>query len=139
MRKRFGFTPLERKLLTLGGVKNVQRGWGLKPHLSFLTGFTIVELLTALAIIAILVGLLIPAMSMVRRIAKETAQKHQLTTIDMALMAFKNDYGDYPPSNMDAANNYCGAQKLAEALLGRDLLGFHPQSNWNATDLTYYP
>jgi len=147
MRKRFGFTPLERKLRTLGGVKNVQRGWCLKPHLSpvrdkslngvsFLTGFTIVELLTVLVIIAILVGLLIPAMSMVRRIAKETAQKHQLTTIDMALMAFKNDYGDYPPSEWRPAppppEDYCGAQKLAEALLGWDLMGFHPDSAWRA-------
>ncbi len=136
MRKRLGFTPLERKLRTLGGVKNVQQGWGLKPHLSFLTGFTIVELLTALVIIAILVGVLIPAMSMVRRIAKETAQKHQFTTIDMALMAFKNDYGDYPPSNWPDfvpppfRFDYCGAQKLAEALLGWDLMGFHPDSAW---------
>lgn len=36
-------------------------------------------------------------------------------------------------------NNYCGAQKLAEALLGRDLLGFHPKSTWSATDPTWYP
>jgi len=35
-------------------------------------------------------------------------------------------------------DNYTGAQKLAEALLGRDLLGFHPQSNWSATDDTFY-
>jgi len=96
-------------------------------------GFTIVELLTALVIIAILVGFLIPAMSMVRRIAKETAQKHQLTTIDMALMAFKSDYGDYPPSEWrPPADDYCGAQKLAEALLGWDLMGFHPNSEWTA-------
>jgi len=109
-------------------------------------GFTIVELLTALVIIALLVGLLIPAMSMVRKIAKETAQKHQFTTIDMALMAFKNDYGDYPPSEWrPPAEDYCGAQKLAEALLGWDLMGFHPDSDfrsngWNdAGDYIYDP
>jgi type II secretory pathway pseudopilin PulG len=105
---------------------------------SFLTGFTIVELLTALVVIALLVGLLIPAMSMVRRFAKETAQRHQLATIDMALMAFKNDYGDYPPSNWPdfipppPRFDYCGAQKLAEALLGWDLMGFHPDSDFRA-------
>ena len=98
-------------------------------------GFTIVELLTALVIIAILVGFLIPAMSMVRRFAKETAQKHQLTTIDMALMAFKNDYGDYPPSDWPLGSDYCGAQKLAEALVGWDLMGFHPNSEWTASGL----
>jgi hypothetical protein len=28
--------------------------------------------------------------------------------------------------------NYCGAQKLSEALLGLDLMGFHPKSAWRA-------
>jgi prepilin-type N-terminal cleavage/methylation domain-containing protein len=100
------------------------------------TGFTIVELLTSLTIIAILVALLIPALKMVRNMAKETAQKAQFATIDMALMAFKNDYGDYPPSYWPippaSGSDYCGAQKLVEALLGWDLLGFHPQSAWMA-------
>lgn len=98
-------------------------------------GFTLVELMAVVATIAVLLGLLIPALSMVRRSAKETAQKAQLTTIDLALLAFKNDYGDYPPSeksNRDADDYYCGAQQLAEALVGWDLLGFHPDSEWYA-------
>jgi len=95
-------------------------------------GFTIVELLTSLAIIAMLVSLLLPALSMVRNIAKETKQKAQFATIEMALIAFKGDYGDYPPSDFGDPPrvDYCGAQKLAEALLGWDLLGFHPDSAW---------
>ena len=98
-----------------------------------------IELLIVLGIIALLVGLLLPALSTVRNIAKETKQKAQFATIEMALAAFKNDYGDYPPSDpfswlQDAqeAQNYCGSQKLAEALLGWDLLGFHPNSGWRA-------
>jgi len=92
--------------------------------------FTLVELMTVLAVITILVALLIPALSMVRRMAKETQQKAQLTTIGLAIAAFRNDYGDYPPSGAtDLANlDYSGAQKLAEALLGWDLMGFHPNS-----------
>jgi len=31
--------------------------------------------------------------------------------------------------------DYCGAQKLAEALLGWDLLGFHPKSAWKSSGL----
>ena len=100
------------------------------------SGFTTVELLTVLGIIAVLVGLLIPAVTMVRRGAKETAQKAQLTTIDLALIAFKNDDGDYPSSYVHTGASpgdyYCGAQKLAEALLGWDLLGFHPASDFRA-------
>jgi len=126
-RKKSGFTPLEMKVSNRGSKR-------------FLTGFTIVELLTVLAIIAMLVGLLVPALNLVRNIAKETKQKAQLTTIGLALTTFKNDsdYGDYPPSDWPDVNpppprlDYCGAQKLAEALLGWDLLGFHPKSAWRA-------
>jgi type II secretory pathway pseudopilin PulG len=93
-------------------------------------GFTIVELLTAVVIIAMLIALLIPAIGMVRKIAKETQQKAQFATLDLALTAFKGDYGDYPPSEErdDKGDFYCGAQKLAEAMMGQDLLGFHPDS-----------
>ena len=102
-------------------------------------GFTVVELLTVIAIMAMLVGLLAPALNKVGLMAKETKQKAQITGIEMALMAFKSDYGDYPPSDWILGSDYCGAQKLTEALLGRDLLGFHPKSSWTATDFRYYP
>ncbi len=98
-----------------------------------------VELLVVLGIIALLVGLLLPALNTVKNIAKETKQKAQFTSIELALTAFKNDYGDYPPSVWSSPSNpatdYCGAQKLAEALLGWDLLGFHLKSAWRADGL----
>jgi len=102
------------------------------------TGFTVVEILTVVTIIAILLGVLLPTFNMVRGFAKETRQKAQFASIEMALMAFRNDYGDYPPSYGVVLpppvliTNYCGAQKLAEALLGWDLAGFHPDSAWRA-------
>ena len=104
------------------------------------SAFTVVELLTVVGIIAMLVGLLIPAVNTVRRSAKEAKQRVQLSAIKLALTAFKNDYGDYPPSNWwdpppapAGPRDYCGAQKLAEALVGWDLMGFHPQSDFRAT------
>ncbi|MCP4614208.1 MAG: hypothetical protein GY845_36450 [Planctomycetes bacterium] len=102
------------------------------------TGFTIVELLAALGIIALMVSLLIPALNVVRNKAKETKQRAQFTAINLALTAFKNDYGDYPgsdwslPTGVGISSDYCGAQKLAEALVGWDLLGFHPQSDFRS-------
>jgi len=129
-RKNKGFTPLETK------ISNWESNRGSKR---FLTGFTIVELLTAVAIVALLIGILLPALTYVRNTAKETMQKAQLGTIELALTAFKNDYGEYPPSQFEHPTpppcNYCGAQKLAEALLGWDLLGFHPKSAWRADGL----
>ncbi len=104
------------------------------------SAFTMVELLTVIAIIAILVALLVPSLNTVRRIAKEAKQKSQIATIELALETFKNDYGDYPPSDWWAPppaptgpQDYCGAQKLTEALVGWDLRGFHPDSDFRAT------
>ncbi len=101
-------------------------------------GLTLVELITVVTIIAILVALLVPAVNVARRMAKDTQQKVQLAAIDVGLTAFKNDFGDYPASNPSAGGmtydpnaltpTYCGAQKLAEALVGRDLRGFNAQA-----------
>ncbi len=115
-------------------------------------GFTIVELLTVVVIIAILISLLLPSIAMVRRSAKEAAQKAQFASIDIAIDSFKQDYGDYPPSSWPdfipppPTFNYCGAQKLAEAMFGWDLMGFHPGTAWRADgydalggDSTYDP
>ena len=106
------------------------------------TGLTIVEILVVVGIIALLTGMLIPAVHVVKTTAREVKQKAQFTAIELGLAAFKNDDGDYPPSDwtpVPITGNYCGAQKLAEALLGRDLLGYHPRSNWDPLDLTWYP
>lgn len=98
-------------------------------------GFSVVELLTVLAVMGILVALLIPALNMVRGAADIARQRAQFHSIEIALEAFRTDFGDYPPS---AANlnespvNYCGAQVLAEAVVGRDMYGFHPLSEFYA-------
>ncbi|MHC4704254.1 MAG: type II secretion system protein [Planctomycetota bacterium] len=105
-------------------------------------GFTLVELLTVLAVITMLVGLLVPSLSMVRKIAKETKQRAQLASIEGALTTFRNDYGDYPPSAYEEPGplqGYGGGQKLAEALLGWDLMGFHPQTMWDGLGIAYQP
>jgi prepilin-type N-terminal cleavage/methylation domain-containing protein len=101
------------------------------------SAFTLLELLAVLGIIAILIALLIPVLTTVRKMAKEAQEKAQITTLELAIAAFKNDYGDYPPSLGYASDGskdlrYCGAQTLAEALVGWDLMGFHPKSAWRA-------
>lgn len=97
------------------------------------------EMLIVLGILMLLVGLLIPALTAVKNVAKETKQKAQFATIELALAAFKNDHGDYPASSWAAPpsldTTYCGAQKLTEALLGWDLLGFHPDTAWRSDGL----
>jgi type II secretory pathway pseudopilin PulG len=98
--------------------------------------FTVVEIVTVVTIIAILTGILLPAISAVNKSVMATKQKAQLNTIELAIQAFKNDTGDYPPSDWRYMNNnardYSGAHMLTEALLGWDLMGFHPKSIWRS-------
>jgi type II secretory pathway pseudopilin PulG len=93
-------------------------------------GFTIVELLTVMSIIIILMGLLAPAMNRARRYARKVSQKNQFHSIDIALEMFRAEFDGYPPSDAldPISRQYCGAMKLAEAMLGQDLLGFHQDS-----------
>ena len=97
--------------------------------------FTIIELLTVMSIIVVLIGMLVPALSQVRKYAMGVQQAAQLKAISAGLEMFKNDYdNEYPDSGaLDTSQNredYCGAMKLAEAMMGRDLLGFHPRSRF---------
>ena len=100
--------------------------------------FTIVELLTVMSIIIILMGLLAPAMNRVRRYARKVNQKNQFHSIDVALELFRAEFDGYPNSRaLDGSTPaggvpYCGAMKLAEAMMGQDLLGFHPASRFRA-------
>lgn len=104
-------------------------------------GFTIVELLTVMGVIAVLIGLLVPALNMVKDFSREIQQKAQFHSIDVGLELFKNDFGVYPESNensyqpLNQIDNgyYSGTHKLAEALVGYDLLGFHPKSGFTSS------
>ncbi len=96
--------------------------------------FTIIELLTVMSIIVILIGLLVPSLNMARRFAKKLTQKNQLRTIGISIEFFNSEFDGYPPSGALDGNSqpYCGAMKLCEAMMGRDLLGFHPDSVFRA-------
>jgi prepilin-type N-terminal cleavage/methylation domain-containing protein/prepilin-type processing-associated H-X9-DG protein len=63
-------------------------------------GFTLVELLVVLAIIAVLAALLLPVLSKARNLALSTACKNHLHQMGLALEMFVNDHeGRYPFCN----------------------------------------
>lgn len=94
--------------------------------------FTIVELLTVMSIIVILIGLLVPALNQVKRYAYEVKQRAQLSSIDTAIELFNSEFDGYPDSSALGPDGveYCGAMKLCEAVMGQDLLGYHPDSTF---------
>jgi type II secretory pathway pseudopilin PulG len=109
------------------------------------SGLTIVEMLVVVGIISLLVGMLLPAVNKVKKMAREAKQRVQFTAIEIGLATFKNDYGDFPPSDhytrladTGATQDSSGAQKLAEALLGLDLLGFHPDSGFRVDGMNQW-
>jgi prepilin-type N-terminal cleavage/methylation domain-containing protein len=61
-------------------------------------GFTLVELLVVVTIIALLLALLLPAIFKVRVIGQETEARNEMSQFTNAAAAFKNDWGQYPPT-----------------------------------------
>jgi len=100
------------------------------------SGFTLVEMLMTIAIIAVLVSLIIPALSLVHKSADMVRQRSQFHSIGVGLEAFRADFGDYPESDDGLLlQSYCGTQKLAEAMIGHDGFGFHPNSEFRRDGL----
>jgi prepilin-type N-terminal cleavage/methylation domain-containing protein len=98
-------------------------------------GFTILELLTVVIIIALLMSIMVPGIRKAKQSAMNLRQKSQLRDIGMSLEFWFFDHDmAYPDSNFSVTTSLytTGAHKLAEALMGRDGHGFDSKSTWDA-------
>ena len=84
--------------------------------------FTIVELLVAMGIMAILISLIVPSVHSVRRAMKSAASMATIRLLDGACQVYHNDFNDYPPSRdpayMDGATPWQGSEILTLLLTG---------------------
>lgn len=81
--------------------------------------FTLVELLTVIAIIAILMGLLFPAIGIIKEQARKVQAKNDVTNIVAAVKQYYTEYGKYPaiqdPPVASGTDDFVGDTKASAA------------------------
>jgi prepilin-type N-terminal cleavage/methylation domain-containing protein len=92
--------------------------------------FTLIELLVVIGILVLLVAILVPMSMKAYRAGERTRANADLTTIEVAIEAFKGDFGDIPRPDVPASNS-------GFACLGRFLVGpFGVQGSPNFSNAT---
>lgn len=83
---------------------------------SSVRAFTLIELLTVIAIIVVLMGILLPAAQITRVATAKTAAKNMTVTVTQAISAYEVEYGRLPPADIQPTGD--GDLVLGETAIG---------------------
>ena len=92
--------------------------------------FSFERVIISVLIIAIVLLCILFRMPNPHRYSPDVKQRAQLKSIEIAIELWESEFDVYPPSDAldETGAQYCGAMKLSEAVMARDLLGYHPSS-----------
>ncbi|HYO11063.1 MAG TPA: prepilin-type N-terminal cleavage/methylation domain-containing protein [Tepidisphaeraceae bacterium] len=103
-------------------------------HAKRTLGFTLVELLVVIGIIAVLVGILLPSLSKARASAQSLACKSNLRQLVLATHLFANEHGGHLPH---ASNNGSNRMKGWNTRLGKSWEFSEPMWGWEQATMKY--
>ncbi len=94
------------------------------------SGFTLVELLAVIMIIALLAGLVTPAVMRARNSARNAAIRAEIDMLHMAIMNYKNEYGSFPPCLSNAGAGTPAAKHILRNFPRCDVVATQVQASF---------